>query len=197
MERILAINPNDNQGVRFVLGSEYLRLDQLFEAEAHAYPPYDYELALLHIRAKNWVAAATSLRRGFGANGYIGEILAGNPDPAPLPLWHGSDLAEPELAKDYVGRCGGLWNRTPYALAFLRWLHNHPRILIERAAILECQGELLWERDVSRRGQIVDRLLAARDGMNDRLSEEIVQQRTDRSGRSVDPWQHQPAVSFR
>lgn len=143
------------------------------------------------------MAATTSLRRGFRANGYIAEILAGNPDPAPLPLWHGSDLAEPESAKDYVGRCGRLWNRTPCALAFLRWLHNHPRILIERAAILECQRELLWERDVSRRGPIVDRLLAARDGMDDRLSEEIVQQRTDRSGRSVNPWQHQPAVSFR
>lgn len=203
MERLLALNPGDNQGVRFLLGSEYLRLDRpdkarpLFEAEAHAYPPYDYELALLHIRAGNWVAAATALRRGFAANGYIAEILGGNPDPAPLPLWHGSNFAEPEIAREYVGHHGDLWNRTPYALAFVRWLHSHPKILIERATILECQGELLWEHDVGRRRPLVARLLASRDAIDDRLLDEIVQQRTDRSGRSMHPWQYQPAAAFR
>ena len=45
MERILAWNPNDNQGVRFLIGSEYLRAGETAKAErifmdhAEDYPP--------------------------------------------------------------------------------------------------------------------------------------------------------------
>ena len=48
------------------------------------------------------MAAATALRHGFIENGYIAEILCGMPRPLPLAIWHGSNLAEPEYAEDYV-----------------------------------------------------------------------------------------------
>lgn len=193
---MLAYNPDDNQGMRYLLGSEYLRLGRrdkarpLFEAEAASYPPYHYELALLHIETGDWTAAATSLRRGFCANGYIAEILGGNPDPAPLAIWHGSNCAEPGLAKDYVASYGDLWRRRPGALAFVRWLFNHPRVLAERAAVLTCQEELLWADGIARRG-LLDEWQNAAKGVDDRLSEEIVRRREHPRSGSVFPWLYQ------
>ncbi|MEI8697021.1 MULTISPECIES: hypothetical protein [unclassified Mesorhizobium] len=131
MEKILAWNPNDNQGIRHLIGSEYLRAgelekaDRIFADEAAHYPPYHYERALLQLRAGQPVSAATSLRHGFVANGYIAEILCGNPDPMPLAIWHGSNLAAPEIAREYLEHYGGLWQQTPGAIAFARWMHAH------------------------------------------------------------------------
>lgn len=57
MERMLAWNPDDNQGIRYLIGSEYLRVgetgkaDRVFADEAAHYPPYHYERALSLFRA--------------------------------------------------------------------------------------------------------------------------------------------------
>ncbi|AUX79298.1 tetratricopeptide repeat protein [Sinorhizobium fredii] len=194
MEKMLAWNPNDNQGIRFLIGSEYLRAgkttkaSRVFIEEADQYPPYHYELGLLHFQAGNPVAAATSLRPGFVANGYVAEILSGNPDPMPLAIWHSSNLAEPEVAHDYVEQCGDLWRKTEGAIPFLRWLHVHPKVMAERAAVFDWLEALLWEHDVNRRGMLLDREEAALAAIDGRLSAEIVVQRTDRHGRSGPPW---------
>ena len=196
MEKILAWNPNDNQGVRFLIGSAYLRAgetekaERIFADQAEDYPPYRYEQALMHLKAGDYVRAVTSLRLGFLANGYIAEMLSGNPDPAPLAIWHGTNLAEPEIARDYLDQFGDLWRRTPSAVYFLRWAHMHPKVLIERAAVLESQESLLWEHDFNRRGKLIDRMEAARARIDDVLSKEIVKNRIDRQGRSVEPWRH-------
>ncbi|MCX5512855.1 hypothetical protein C3941_02820 [Kaistia algarum] len=199
MEKMLAWNPNDNQGIRTLIGSEYLRAgdiekaDRFFADEAAHYPPYHYERALLRFRAGDPVAAATSLRHGFVSNLYVAEILSGHPDPAPLAIWHGSNFSEPEIARHYLEYCGDLWRRTPGAIPFVRWLYTHPKVLIERASVLECQEALLWEHEFMRRGELIDRENAARERIDDTLSKEIVQNRTDRQGRQVSPWLYQKA----
>ena len=94
IDKLMAFNPNDNRGVRYLLGSElvragdYERAATVFDECADYYPPYHYEQALLHIMNKNWVKAATELRYGFAANSYIAEMLCGNPNPQPLAKWH-------------------------------------------------------------------------------------------------------------
>ena len=202
MEKMLAWNPNDNQGVRYVVGSEYLRAGDtdkavaVFAAEGAHYPPYRYEMALLLLWKGEHRAAATSLRHGFVENGYIAEILCGTSDPLPLAIWHGSNFAEPELARDYVSEYGDLWHRTPGAVAFLRWLHTHPKVMVERAAVLECREALLWEHDVERRRTILEREEAAARRIDDGLSEDIVVDRTDRQGRPVAPWLHSDTPSW-
>lgn len=194
MEKMLIWNPNDNQGIRFLIGSEYLRAgktakaSRIFEEEADHYPPYTYEAGLLQFRAGNLVAAATSLRRGFVANPYIAETLSGNPEPMPLAIWHPSNFSEPEVARDYVDQCGELWRQTEGAIPFLRWLHMHPKVMMERALVFEVLEALLWEHDVDRRRTLLDREEAAIAAIDDRLSAEILVQRTDRHGRSVAPW---------
>ena len=196
MEKMLAWNPNDNQGIRFIIGSVYLRSGMadkavaIFHAEGPHYPPYRYELGLLLFRAGRHQAAATSLRHGFVENGYIAEILCGTPDPLPLPIWHGSNFAEAELAQDYVLRYGDLWRRSPEAVTFLRWLHMHPKIMAERGAILEWREALLWEHDVERRRMLLDCEETSLKRIDDLLSQDIVIERSDRHGRTVAPWLH-------
>lgn len=194
MEKMLAWNPGDNQGIRFMIGSEYLRAGEerkaasFFVTEAAGHPPYRYELALLLLRQGRRVEAATSLRLGFVENGYIAEILCGNPDPMPIGIWHGFGPAGPDEAKDYASRYSGLWRRTPEAIAFLRWLHTHPRVLFERAAVLEWSEALLWEHDPERRRGILKGETAELGRIDDGLSREIVVDRADRHGRMVSPW---------
>jgi len=194
IELMLARNPADNQGVRFLLGSEALRAgdfdhaQSVFDAEAPDYPPYYYELALCHMMRDDWVNAATALRRGFAANLYIAEILGGNPNPAPLAIWHGTTLAEPEIACDYVQMYGMLWHSHPDSFAFARWLFNHPRVLAERAAIMECKEAMLWKEDASIRQNWLQRGHLVADSIDDALSVAIVVKRKDRRGHTTWPW---------
>lgn len=64
-------NPSDNRGIRYLIGSEYLRAgaakkaQKVFKTEASSYPPYRYEAALLEIISGRMVQAATILRRAF------------------------------------------------------------------------------------------------------------------------------------
>ena len=112
---MLARNSNDNQGVRYLLSSEalragdYDRAQAAFEAEGDSFAPYLYELALCHMLRGDWLAAATVLRRGFAANSDISEILGGNQNPAQMAIWHGSNLAEPEVAHNYMQMYDALW----------------------------------------------------------------------------------------
>ena len=194
MERMLSLNPDDNQGVRYLLGSEYLRNREvekarfLLESWADDYPPCAYDLSLLLFRQNKYGAAATRLRRAFTANFYVAEILCGHPDPAPLSIWHGSNRATPDLARDYVQTYGKLWHDTADALPFLHWLYHHPKVMAERAALLECREQLEWERDVAQREQILIREQELLSQIDDRISEEIVAMRSTRDGRPVYPW---------
>jgi len=194
IEIMLARNPADNQGVRFLLGSEALRAGDfvharaVFEAEAPDYPPYYYELALCHMLRNDWVLAATALRRGFAANPYIAEVLAGNPNPAPLAIWHGTSMAEPESATGYIQMHGTYWHNQPDSFAFTRWLFNHPMVLAERAAFMECKEAVLWENDASTRVKTCERERHLMARIDDTLSAAIVTKRKNRRGQTVWPW---------
>ena len=195
LETMLMWNPEDHQGIRFVIGSEYMREGEdekamsYFEAGME-YPPYCYERALLLLRQGQFVEAATSLRLGFINNGYIAEALCGNLRPLPVGIWHGTSWSEPDVAIDYASDQGELWHQVRNAVAFLRWLHTHPRVMAERAGILQWKEALRWEQDATRRASISDQEHAARQAIDDRLSKEIVVERIDRFGQTVLPWLH-------
>ncbi|MFZ6819662.1 tetratricopeptide repeat protein [Undibacterium sp. Ji22W] len=196
ISQMLERNPNDNQGVRYLLGSEALRTgdyDQarrVFETEAEYYPPYFYELALCHMIREDWIAAATALRQGFIANPYIAEILSGNPNPAPLAIWHSTNLAQPDVACDYIQMYGMFWHTQPESYAFTRWLFNHPKVLAERAAIMECKETILWETDASMRVKIKKQESLLTGNIDDTLSNSIITKRKDRRGQLIWPWTH-------
>lgn len=196
MEKVLRWNPNDNQGLRCLIGSEYLRAGDyakaasIFRDEAGSYPPYHYEAGLLHLLKGDRIVAATSLRRGFAANVYVAEMLCGNPDPMALAIWHGSNLAEAETAREYLDHCADLWRKAPDAISFLHWLYNHPKVLVERASVMACKEALRWEHDPIQRRKLIDAEEVALAAIDDRLSKEIVVKHADRDGRMVAPWLH-------
>ncbi len=193
-EQMLARNPNDNQGVRYLIGSEALRADEyrrageLLAAHAPDYPPCWYELGLLHTTLGKWLPAATALRRGFAANPYIAEILGGNPRPALQAVWHQSNFAEPETARDYLGAYQDLWHANIHCLPFARWLFNHPLVLAERAAIMACREALLREQDHAARARLAAKEQALIAAIDDKLSAAIVTGPTDAHGRLIPPW---------
>lgn len=194
IDKMLACNPNDNHGSRYFLGSELLRAGDkgraanIFEEYADDYPPYCYEMALLHILNSDWVKAATALRHGFSANSYIAEMLCGNFNPMPLAIWHGTNFSEPETATDYIEMYGELWVRSPDALAFVRWLFNHSSIMSERASLMKCSEDLFSERDFDVRGQILDRQRQLLNKIDHQLSAKIVKKVKGRQGQEIWPW---------
>ncbi|MBC8951064.1 lipopolysaccharide assembly protein LapB [Xenorhabdus sp. TS4] len=194
IDKMLAYNPNDNQGIRYLLGSETLRAGDKIRAEtvlnenADNYPPYYYELGLLHIMNDDWVKAATALRQGFCANIYLAELLCGNSDPLPLTIWHDSNLAQPDTATDYMKMYGNLWFRYPDSFAFLRWLFNHSSVMAERASLMKCHEELFSEKDFEARKRISNRKQMLLNGIDNRLSTEIVKKIKDRHGQEFWPW---------
>ncbi|EHR0346382.1 tetratricopeptide repeat protein, partial [Escherichia coli] len=106
IEKILAYNPEDNQGTRWLLGSELLRTGdherafRVLNEYADEFSPYWYELGLLHFLNGELEKAATAFRRGFTANTYIAEILCGNLHPFPLAIWYDFS-GGPDTAEDY------------------------------------------------------------------------------------------------
>lgn len=195
MERILRWNPNDNQGIRFRIGSEYLRDDQpdkarwIFEKYVGEHPPYLYELGILHLQTEQWSLAATALRNGFVRNPYIAELLGNSFQPIPLPVLH-SFGEDAETAVEYYLTYGRLWHETAEAVEFCRWLHNHPKVLLERASVMEPGYDLEFETDFERRCEIIERKNAAHGAIAEDGSEQLVQERTDSRGQRRRPWQH-------
>ncbi|HEX8602929.1 MAG TPA: hypothetical protein VF774_09825 [Pseudoduganella sp.] len=200
MEQMLLRNPNDNQGVRYLLGSAALRAslsgnNEQFEraiavltGHADTYPPYWYELALANICKSQWVEAATALRRGFVTNPYIAEILGGNPSPAPLVMWHPDDTTLPEAAAEYMQNHGALWNEHDDTMPFVRWLFNHPEVMMERAPVMACWETLLWENDPDQRAVILGRIDELTACIDDNLSAAIVVKRETVGRQQVWPW---------
>ena len=207
IDQMLLANPNDNQGVRYLLGSEMLRAWRFGTAEqrdrvvsvllehADTHPPYWYELGLAHLQRYRYVDAATALRRGFAANPYIAEMLGGNPQPAPLTIWHAGDEATPQAAADYVAAYGHTWDDNITHLPYVRWLFNHPEVMIERASVMACREALLWEGDVDKRGELFSRMDELTDGIDDSLSAAIVTQRKAVGGEPARPWEAHRAIA--
>jgi hypothetical protein len=88
---------------------------------------------------------------------------------------------------------GMLWQRQPDSFALTRWLFNHPKVLAERASILECQEALLWESDGGKREEIVRRKTELTNRIDDSVSAAIVTKRQERRGRAmIWPWEFAP-----
>lgn len=194
MERMMKWNPSDSRGVRHILGSEYLRNNMLAKAERifienADYPPYMYDMALLGIMQNDYLDAATWLRRAFLGNAYIAELPCGSHTPVSLVVFHETSDEELELAKSYVRDYRALWNGNPEAIYFLRWLHTHPKVMMERAAFFDCRQKLLWVEPGYESSLIWFKGEVIRENVDDRLSSDIVvKYRNWRTGHLIFPW---------
>lgn len=193
INKILAYNPVDNQGARWLLGPELLRAGEhkqalhILKKHADEFSPYWYELGLLHFTEGELVKAATAFRHGFLTNTYIAEILCGNLHPFPRAVWYNVS-GSLDTARDYYETYSHLWEEYPEALLFVNWLYNHSSVLRERADMFEYAEMLMREENEKVCERIFKQQELLISKIDDRISEKIVQKHRTLQGESVWPW---------
>jgi len=124
---MLRLNPNDNQGIRYLLAGCLLRrgkhaaLKELlasYEGEGSAFWLYTWALLAFRNGGEDDKQAAKLAREAWVANEHVPGILAGTRPPAPSKEGYVT-MGGPDEATDYVTECGLAWHRTPGAVAWL------------------------------------------------------------------------------
>jgi hypothetical protein len=122
---MLNLNPNDNQGIRYVLAGCLLRQDddsalkELLAAHEDGSAFWLYTRALVAFRENGEDEQAAALvRNAWSANEHVPAILAGA-KPSVTSDDGYVTMGGPDEATYYVTECGSAWHRTPGAVAWL------------------------------------------------------------------------------
>lgn len=131
-QRMLEINPNDNQGVRYLIGVEHLQVGdnqgaiEAFEKCIGEEVGCAFGLALARLRAFGSSAdVGVPLLKGFAANRYVAPLLLGERWER-LDAFHHTSMAEPEWAADVVKAQANLWHAVPRGAEVLRFWWGAP-----------------------------------------------------------------------
>lgn len=130
-ENLLALNPRDNQGVRFFIPLLHLLAESpeaatlFYQRYAEEYPDdysepsflFGWGLCLALDGQEN--EAKEKYQQAILKNIYIAPMLLEEPEP-PRGLWHPNDRAEPNYAAEFIDSYAVLWDREPGALRLLR-----------------------------------------------------------------------------
>jgi len=131
LERLLAINPADNQGARFFLPLVHLLAEDLPAATRafrfyekqypgdYAEPALLFGWALCRSLAGDEDGAREKYREAILRNVYIAPMLLEEETP-PRNLWFPSDRAEPRYAEEFIDSYAVLWDRETGASRLLR-----------------------------------------------------------------------------
>ena len=124
---MLRLNPNDNQGIRYLLAGCLLRrgedaaLKELlasYEGEGSAFWLYTGALLAFREGGEEDKRAVKLARDAWRANEHVPAILAGTKSPVPSTEGYVT-MGGPDEATDYVTECGAAWQRTLGAVAWL------------------------------------------------------------------------------
>ena len=124
---MLKLNPNDNQGIRYVLLAHLLRRDDTAAVKALLAGYEDewsvhwlYTRALIAFREGRASEPATRklLREALSTNGHVPEIIAGT-KPAVISKTGYVTMGGADEASEYVQECGAAWQATPGAVDWL------------------------------------------------------------------------------
>ena len=120
---MLKLNPNDNQGIRYVLAGCLLKQDnysvlkELLAAHEDGSAFWLYTRALVAFRESDEQAAAL-VKDAWSANEHVPAILAGA-EPEVRSDDGYITMGGPDEATYYVTGCGAAWHRTPGAVPWL------------------------------------------------------------------------------
>ena len=142
-QRMLKLNPNDNQGVRWMIGVEYLRVGDndgavdAFQKVMHEEVGCAFGLALALLRRNGRSAkVGEALLTGFAANRYVAPMLLGETWER-LDGFSGTNMAEPEWAHDVIAAQAELWQAVPDSAKLLRFWWAAPQIATWRRRLDE------------------------------------------------------------
>ncbi len=127
-EEILQYNPNDNQGVRWLIGDLYFVNGEIKQAESTYkkeldYPPYRYSYGLVRFSQKDYTRAVKFFRKGIISNIYISDLIRRKLPLIDYQIWHGSNLELPETAYTYLDIMAQKWVEFPEAIDLLNFVH--------------------------------------------------------------------------
>jgi tetratricopeptide (TPR) repeat protein len=147
-KQMLRLNPDDNQGVRWLIGVEHLRVGddrgaiEAFRKCAGEEVSCAFGLALARLRAFGPTAdIGEPLLTGMAANRYMAPMLLGEPWER-LDAFHGTNMAEPEWAADVVGAQADLWHAVPRGADLLRFWWSAPPVVAWRRKLDEVMVRL-------------------------------------------------------
>jgi tetratricopeptide (TPR) repeat protein len=135
LEKLLNLNPHDNQGVRFLiplvhlLGDDDAKALKSLEEYDRNYPDDYCEPSLLFgkglalWRLGNDEPACAAYRAAMLQNLYITPMLLDLPTPS-ADIWHPNDRSEIGYAQDFMQSYAILWDREPAATRFISELHD-------------------------------------------------------------------------
>lgn len=154
---LLSLNPQDNQGVRFLIPLLHLlaeapeRAASFFESYERDYPKdfkepsFLFAWAFTHAVADEEPEARARYTEGILRNIYIAPMLLEAAEP-PRDIWLPGDRAEPAYAAEFVQSYAVVWDREPGPLRILReaWNAAQPRIaeiVAHRERMLDFQDQ--------------------------------------------------------
>ena len=133
-EELLFADPADHSGVRFLVPLLQLSLNQ-FEAANEFFawyrqsypndledPGFCFGWAITLFETDEETAAIEKYKRGMLHNLYIAPLLLDLPEPSP-EIWQHNERGDFNYAAEFVDSFGGIWERDPAALRFLRELY--------------------------------------------------------------------------
>jgi hypothetical protein len=142
-EQLLRLDPNDNQGVRYLIGPKCLRVGdnegaiEAFQKCLHEEVGCAFGLALAKLRAQGPSAEiGEALLMGFAANRYVAPMLLGDRWER-LDAFHGTNMAESEWANDVVVAQADLWQAVPRGAEQLRFWWAAPPVATWRRKLDE------------------------------------------------------------
>ncbi len=173
-KQMLKLNPNDNQGVRWLIGVECLLVGDndgavdAFQTCLHEEVGCAFGLALAKLRALGPSAdIGEALLIGFAANRYVAPMLLGETWER-LDAFHGTNMAEPEWAHDVIAAQANLWHAVPRGAELLRFWWAAPPVATWRRKLDEIMLRLKDLAPSNERSALVSEWSALR-------SEETVQ----------------------
>jgi hypothetical protein len=96
---------------------------------------------------------------------------------------------KPELASQYLGAYGVIWEEATGAQRFLYWLYNQSDVLAERARLMRCREQRSIDTSLPQPREQVAQFHALVAAIDDKLSLEVVRRRPNGAGEMEWPWQ--------
>lgn len=147
-QQMIKLNPNDNQGVRWLIGVELLRVGddrgaiEAFRMCAQEEVGCAFGLALARLRAFGPTAEiGEPLLQGMAANRYVAPMLLGETWDR-LDAFHATNMAEPEWAADVVSAQAEMWHAVPRGAEILRFWWSAPPVVSWRGRLDEIMVQI-------------------------------------------------------
>ena len=166
-KELLGRNPNDNQGVRYLVAPTYLLKNDLqgalgeFDWYKRHYsrdtpdPHFLLNWAFALFMAGRYEESAVKFRSTIFENPYLIPLIL-EEEPEVLPIWHSNNLMQLDYAYEYFKWYRKLWVGKAEAVTFLQFIWEDQEIQGDYKRWVELWTKLKHLKDVNKRIPVID-----------------------------------------